>query len=276
MTISAIQHAPQAVPVAPGRETAAGQDVRGDPRAVKRILILGAGFGGVYTAQGLERLFKHHEGVEITLVSRENYFLMTPLLFEAGSGVIEPRHAVNPLRRMFKKVRFVEADIERVDLDSCTVHARHAPTTGGEHPYELHYDQLVLALGGVTNRHLIPGSEHAIGFKTLGDAIFLRNTIIDLFERADVEEDPEERRRLLTLVIIGGGLVGVELTGELTEFIHTLLASYPRIPREFVRLFLIEAGPRILPEMEEDLARFAADTLWKRGVGARGYEGGVA
>ncbi len=250
----------------PERKTRAQPPAPQERRTVQRILILGGGFGGFYTATRLEQIFKHHDGVEITLVSRENYFLMTPLLFEAGSGVIEPRHAVNALRRLFKKVRFVEAEVEHIDTETRTVHARHAPTTGGEHAYELHYDQLVLALGGVTNRKLIPGSENAIGFKTLGDAIFLRNTIIDLFERADVEEDPDVRRRLLTLVIIGGGLVGVELTGELTEFTHTLLRSYPRIPREFVRLFLIETQPRILMEMEEDQAQFAANVLWKRGV----------
>ncbi|HVT79270.1 MAG TPA: FAD-dependent oxidoreductase, partial [Phycisphaerae bacterium] len=217
-------------------------------RRVERIVVLGAGFGGLYTVARLEKLFRHHSGVEITLVSRDNYFLMTPLLFEAGSGVLEPRHAVNPIRRMYKKARFVEGDIERIDFDTRTVYARHSP--GGidsGHPYELPYDQLVLALGGVTNRALIPGAEHAMGFKTLSDAIFLRNTIIDLFERADVEEDPDIRRKLLTIVVIGGGLVGVELMGELTEFIDNLLRSYPRIPREFVRFVLIEAHSRILP-----------------------------
>src|SRR3954471_5646175 len=94
-------------------------------RTVQRILVLGSGFGGLYTVQRLEKLFKHHAGVEITLMSRNNYFLMTPFLFEAGSGVLEPRHAVNPVRRLFKKARFVEAEIERVDLDARRVYGRH-------------------------------------------------------------------------------------------------------------------------------------------------------
>lgn len=236
-------------------------------RKVQRIVVLGAGFGGLYTVSHLEKIFRDHAGVEITLVSRDNYFLMTPLLFEAGSGVLEPRHTVNPIRRMYKKARFVEGDVERIDFDTRVVYARHNPggvDTG--HPYELPYDQLVLALGGITNRALIPGAEHAFGFKTLSDAIFLRNSIIDLFERADVEEDPAVRRKLLTIVVIGGGLVGVELIGELTEFVDNLLRSYPRIPRELVRFILIEAHSRILPEMEEDLAEYAANRLWKRGV----------
>jgi NADH dehydrogenase len=164
---------------------------------------------------------------------------------------------------MFRKVRFVEADIEKVDFAAQRVYARHAPS--GTHLFELPFDHLVLSLGGVTNRKLIPGSETAVGFKTLGDAIYLRNTMIDLFEQADIEEDPALRRKLLTFVIIGGGLVGIELLGELTEFADNLLRNYPRIPCEFVRFFLIEAHDRILPEMEEDLARYAADVLWRRG-----------
>jgi NADH:ubiquinone reductase (H+-translocating) len=233
------------------------------PHTVQRILILGGGFGGFYTARRLQKIFRHHHGVEITLVSRDNYFLMTPLLFEAGSGVLEPRHTVTPVRRLFDKVRFIEADIDRIDFAARTVYARH---NASSHPYELHYDQLVLALGGVTNLSLIPGSENAIGFKTLGDAIFLRNDIIDLFERADVEENADARRRLLTFVVIGGGLVGIELMGELTAFVGNLLRSYPRIPRELVRFVVVEAHPRILPEMDEPLAAYAARRLWRRGV----------
>jgi len=229
----------------------------------KRIVVLGGGFGGIYTAHHLEKEFWNDPRVEVTLVSRNNYFLMTPLLFEAGTGVLEPRHAVNPIRSMFKKARFVEAHVERIDFDARKVFARHSPDN---YLYELDYDQLVLALGGVTNLSLIPGSEHALPFKTLADAIFLRNRIIDLFEQADVEEDTERRRKLLTFVIIGGGLVGVELMGELTEFIESLLRSYPRIPRNVPRFILIQASDRIMPEMEEDLAAFAAKVLQQRGV----------
>jgi NADH dehydrogenase len=232
-------------------------------RHTQRIVILGGGFGGIYTAYHLEKIFRKHASVEITLINRDNYFLMTPLLFEAGSGVLEPRHAVNPIRPMYKKTRFVEADIEHVDLDNKRVIARHPPANK---TYEIDYDHIVFALGGITNRNMIPGSHHAFGFKTLSDAIFIRNRLIDLFEQADVEEDPVRLRKLLTVVIIGGGLVGTELLGELTEFAHNLLRSYPRIPREFLRFFLIEAADRILPEMEKDLADYAADLLWKSGA----------
>jgi NADH dehydrogenase len=233
------------------------------PSGVHRIVVAGGGFGGFYTSYHLEKSFKNHPDTEITLISENNYFLMTPLLFEAGSGVLEPRHAVNPLRTMLKKARFVEARIEAIDFDQRKVFATHFPDN---YRYELQYDQLILALGGVTNRKMIPGSEHAIGFKTLADAIFLRNRIIDLFEQADVETDEARRRKLLTLVLIGGGLVGVELLGELTDFVENLLRSYPRIPKHLPRFVLIEAAERVLPEMEESLANYAANVLKKRGV----------
>ena len=186
------------------------------------ILILGGGFGGVYTALHLERLLRKQpkeRPVRVTLVSRDNYFLMTPLLFEAGSGVLEPRHSVNPIRPLLKSTRFVEGEVERVDLDRRVVTARHE---SGFEPFELSFDHLVLALGGITNRAIIPGSELAIPFKTLADGIFLRNHVIDLFERAEIEPDEAKRRQLLTFVVIGAGLVGVELMGELTEFVPTL------------------------------------------------------
>lgn len=228
-----------------------------------RILVLGGGFGGIYTAWHLERLTRQDPSIEITLVSRDNYFLMTPLLFEAGSGVLEPRHAVNPIRPLYEKTRFVEADIEGIDFDRQVVSGRHAPDG---HPYELPYDHLVIALGGVTNRKIIPGSDHALAFKTLADAIFVRNRIIDLFEQADVETDPQRRAELLNIVVIGAGLVGVELVGELTEFVDNLLRSYPRIRRQEVQFHLVEASDKVLPEMDRDLAQYAADTLRERGV----------
>src|SRR6187551_187737 len=157
-----------------------------DSGTVHRIVIVGGGFGGVYTAVNLARQWRRRGGVEITLVSRDNFFLMTPFLFEAGSGVLDPRHAVTPVRRMLDRTRFVEAEVESVDFARKVVVARHAPDT---EPIEIAYDQLVLALGGVTNTQIIPGSEHAKTFKTLADAIYFRNYVIDQFEHADAEGD---------------------------------------------------------------------------------------
>src|SRR5690349_18680912 len=177
-----------------------------DKNGKKRIVILGGGFGGVYTARHLEDLMGGRDDVEVVLISRNNYFLMTPLLFEAGSGVLEPRHAVSPIRLLLDRARFVQAEVTGVDLDRRAVRAR--PRAGGEpEEYDIGYDHLVLALGGVVNTTLVPGSEHARTFKTLADAIELRNHLIQVLEQADVERDAARKRALLTFVVVGGGLV---------------------------------------------------------------------
>jgi NADH dehydrogenase len=233
---------------------------RSEPQPKTRIVIAGGGFGGLWTASHLERLLGRRGDIEIVVVCRDNYFLMTPLLFEACSGVLDVRHCSLPVREFLRQVRFVEATILGIDLERRIVHATAAE--GGT--YEVPYDQLVLALGGITNQNLIPGSEHAFTFKTLADGMVLRNHFIERFERADVESDPERKRRLLTFVVIGGGLVGVELFGELTAFADEIVRFYPGIDRDQVRFFLFERGPRILPEIEAKLAAYAARVLGRR------------
>ncbi|HWE01290.1 MAG TPA: NAD(P)/FAD-dependent oxidoreductase [Tepidisphaeraceae bacterium] len=230
-----------------------------------RIVILGGGFGGAFSARHLEALSKDDPGLHITLISRNNYFLMTPLLFEAGSGILEPRHVVNPLRPLFKKTRFVEAEISAVDLDRRIVSV--IPVDGEVD--EIPYDHLVLALGGITNTTLIPGSEHAIRFKTLGDAILLRNRVIQLFERADVEKDPAKKQAQLTFVLVGAGLVNIELCGELTPFLSNLQKLYPRISIGDIHIEMIEGEPVIAREFDESLREYIAGILQSRGVHIR-------
>jgi NADH dehydrogenase len=134
----------------------------------------------------------------------------------------------------------------------------------------LGYDQLVLALGAKTNRVMIPGSEHAFTFKTLADALLLRNHIIDCFERADAEPDLESKRRALTFVIIGAGLVGVELFGELTAFVDGIVPLYKHVRRDQVRFVLLQAGDRIMPEIDHDLADYGVRLLsGRRGAASR-------
>jgi NADH dehydrogenase len=231
----------------------------------KRVVILGSGFGGVYTALGLEQDRDGSPPMRVTLVSRNNYFLMTPLLFEAGSGVLEPRHAVNPLRPLFRKTRFIEAEITGIDFDCRVVTVTPADSV----PYIIRYDHLVLALGGVTATDLIPGSSNALTFKTLADAIYLRNHVIQCFERADVERNPQRKAALLTMVIVGGGLVAVELAGELNEFVANLAKLYPRVDAKAVRLEMIEARAHIAPEFDDELRDYAARTLTRRGIRIR-------
>jgi NADH dehydrogenase len=232
--------------------------------ARQRIVVLGGGFGGVYTALRLERILRDDEA-DIKLISRDNYFLMTPLLFEAGSGILEPRHSVNPIRTMLKRAMLVQGEIEGIDLDTRRISLR---IEGGDQQ-TIEYDQLVLALGGVTNTSLIPGSDTALTFKTLGDAIFLRNHMIQRFERADVEHNPEAKRKALTFVFVGAGFVGVELVGEMTVFLPNVARLYRNIRREELRYELIEAGPRVAPEFEESMSRHIEKVLKGRGVNIR-------
>jgi NADH dehydrogenase len=225
----------------------------------KRIVILGGGFGGVYTARHLEKRLKHRSDVEIVLISRDNFLLMTPLLFEVCSGTLDVRHCSFPIRAFLRTTRFGEATVQGIDLERQVVYLA-GPGQSGELPY----DQLVLALGSMTNCVMIPGSEHAFTFKTLADGLLLRNHIIERFEEADVEPDPERKRKLLTFVIIGGGLVGVELFGELTAFVDGMVALYKHVNRNDIHFVLLQGADRILPEIDAKLAEYAARLLGKR------------
>ena len=227
-----------------------------------RIVVLGGGFGGVAAVRHLERVLRRRTDVEITLVSRENFFMLTPLLFEACSGRLELRHCAQPIRAALQRARFIEATVESVDPERQLVRAV-APEGGA---YGLAYDHLVVALGASTNDGLIPGSSNALTFKTMADALVLRNHLIGCFERADAAADAAERRGCLTVVVIGGGLVGIELVGELTAFVDDVLRYYPRIRRDEVCFRLFEAGPRVLPEIDAALGATAARVLERRGV----------
>src|SRR6516165_2499079 len=224
-----------------------------------RIVILGGGFGGAYTAQHLEALCKDRSDVELVLVSRDNFLLMTPLLFEVCSGTLDANGCSVPIRAFLRTTRFVEATVQAIDLERRVVHL-----AAEEEKHDLGYDQLVLALGAMTNRVMIRGSEHAFMFKTLADAFLLRNHMIERFERADVEPDPRRKRRMLTFVIIGGGLVGVELFGELTAFVDEIVPLYRHVSRDLTRFLLLQAGDRIMPEIDTELADYGARVLGGR------------
>jgi NADH dehydrogenase len=192
-------------------------------------------------------------------VSRDNFLLMTPLLFEVCTGTLDVRHCSLPIRAFLRTTRFVEATVQGIDLDRRVVRLAASGESG-----ELAYDQLVLALGAMTNVVMIPGSQDPFTFKNLADALLLRNHIIERFERADVEADPQRKRRLLTFVIIGGGLVGVELFGELTAFVDGIMPLYSHVNRDEIRFLLLQGSDRIMPEINPALAAYGARVLAKR------------
>lgn len=232
----------------------------------RRVIILGGGFGGIYTALGLERDLRREDRTEVTLINAENFFLFTPMLCEVASSSIDTNHAINPIRRMFTHTRFVEGEAIGLDLEGRTVLVRHP----GGREYSYPYDHLVLALGARTGFFGMKDVEEvALTAKTLGDALHLRNHAIEMLEVAAVERDPAVRAEVLTFVVAGGGMTGVEMAGELNDLVRGAAESYPGISQRDLRVILVEAMPRLMPEFDEKLAAFALQRLRASGVEVR-------
>ena len=235
-----------------------------------RILILGGGFGGVYTALTLEKLLKaeiRRGDVELGLVNRENSMVFQPMLPEVISGSIGVLDVITPIRRLCPNTNVYTRTIESIDL----AHRSVQSTAGfGSRQHHLHFDHLVIALGNVTSFAGQPGlAEYALPFKYLGDALVLRNRLIHTLEEADIEQDPVVRRALLTFVVAGGGFSGVEAVAELNDFVRAAARSFRNLRPEEIRVVLLHAGGLILPELPRSLAEFAQRLLIKRGVEIR-------
>jgi len=234
-------------------------------RSRKRVVILGGGFGGVYTAQYLEKALGRRDDFEIVLVNKENYFVFQPMLPEVISGSIGITDTVSPIRRLLPRTNVHVRDIESIDLNNKTI-----TTSPGfrPHPHVIEYDYLVLALGNVTDFRGLRGlPEHALPFKNLADALHLRNHLIRALEEAAIEtDDMELRRQLLTFVVAGGGFSGVEVAAELNDFVRDVARNYRGIDPAEIRVVLVHSQDRILPEVSEKLALFAQKILIKRGV----------
>ena len=243
----------------------APQPATAEPK--KRILILGGGFAGMTTAERLERELQQDPSVAISLVSETNALLFTPMLAEVAGSSLEPSHISTPLRTTLHRTEFVRGCVTSVDLVNKRV-ALEAGMGGNEScRSELAYDHLVFALGAVSNYlGLTNVQKLAFDFKSLIDAIRIRNHVIEMFERADRESDPAARMALLTFVIAGGGFAGVELAGSLNDFSRGILVDYPNLGREEVRVVLVHARDRILPELSESLGRYAQSRMEARGV----------
>ena len=228
-----------------------------------RIVVLGGGFGGVEAARQLERRLRRRKDVDVTLVSRDNFFLFTPMLHEVAASDVDITHIVSPLRALLHSTNIVVGDVQAIDLERRVVRVVHGDDA---HSHELQYDQLLMTLGSTTNFYGLPGLErHAVTMKTLGDAIHLRNRVIDALEQASTECETGAAG-LLTVVVAGGGFAGVETIAAVNDFMREALAFYPRLRQSDLRLLLVHAGPHILPELGEDLGVYAARKLIDRGI----------
>jgi NADH dehydrogenase len=229
------------------------------------VVIAGGGFGGAAAARELERTMPRQSS-RLVLVNETNFALYTPFLPEAAAGTLEPRHVVTPLRDILDRTYLRLGSIVGHDPQAKTVEllAKY-----GERE-TLPYDQLLLALGSVSRVLPVPGlAEHAVGFKSLADAIYLRNHVVETLEEANATEDPARRDRLLTYVFVGGGYAGLEALAELQDFAADAIASYPSARLHGMRWVLVEASDRVLPEIDPQLADYALRELRGRGIDIR-------
>jgi NADH dehydrogenase len=228
-----------------------------------RVLILGAGFAGSYVAR---LLGKRAPEIQVTLVDPRNYMLYTPLLPEAASGTVEPRHAVVPVRVMCPRARLLLGRATAVDLATRTVTVQ--PAEGN--PFQEQFDTLVVALGAIARTAPVPGLvEHAVGFKTIAEAIHLRNHVLQQLELASTIADPEERRRRLTFVFVGGGYAGVEAMAELEDLVRDASRHYPSLRGVPRRWIMADAADHVLNDLRGRLGEYAADQLVQRGFDLR-------
>ena len=229
------------------------------------VVIAGGGFGGLYAARRLERVVPR-QSARVTLITDSNFMLYTPLLPGAAAGTLEPRHVVVPLR---EELDCTDIRLARVTgADPAVNEIRYEYLDGREGA--VRYDQLVVALGSISRVLPVPGlAEHGLGFKTLADAIALRNRALLNLEVAESLDDPEERRQWLTFTFVGAGYAGLEGIAELQDYIADVIQRYPRCRLDGTRWILVEATERVMPEIDPGLAEFAAAELRRRGIEIR-------
>ena len=232
---------------------------RADP---KRILVVGGGYVGMYTALGLQRKLRKGEAL-VTVVDPQPNMTYQPFLPEAAAGSVEPRHVVVPLRRVLRRCHVLAGRVASID------HAHRVATVenGAGHVEEIGYDVLVLAPGSVARTLPIPGlAEQGISFKTIGEAIYLRNYVLSRLDAADATSDRELRRRLLTFLVIGGGYAGIEALAELEDMARYATRYYDGIEPRDLRWVLVEASNRIMPEVSPTMGVYTAQRLIERGI----------
>ena len=248
-------------------------DLEYERGAAREILIVGGGFGGLYAALELEKLLKRelkNGQVRVTLISRDNFFLFTPMLHEIAASDLDASHIVNPLHKLLQRTDFFCGEVESVDLENRRVTVRHGVPSAGTHTHALTYDDLVLAPGSVAGFHDVPGvEENALTMRTLGDAVKLRSRLIETLETANADCFAQMRVPLLTIVVAGGGFSGVETAGAINDFLRAAVKHYRHLKNETVRVVLVHSGERVLPELGEKLGHYATEKLQQQGVEVR-------
>ncbi|NKY99867.1 NAD(P)/FAD-dependent oxidoreductase [Nocardiopsis alborubida] len=237
----------------------------GDDAEIPHILIVGGGYLGMYTARRLEKKLGAGEA-RITVIDPNSYMTYQPFLPETAAGSISPRHVVVPLRKVFKRVRVLGGRVVRIDHADRTV--RYEPNVGEAET--LAYDYLVMAAGAVSRTLPIPGlAEWGIGIKTVEEAAFLRNHVLDQLSIADSTDDEAIRRKALNFVFVGGGFAGAEAIAELEDMVRDAVRHHPSIGLEDVQFYLIEAADKILPEVGPEVGSKALNQLRRRGIDVR-------
>jgi NADH dehydrogenase len=230
----------------------------------KHVLILGGGFAGIYAAIELEKIRARRRDLEVTIVTRDNYFVFTPMLAEVAAGELELSTIINPLRRLLKRVKSFVGMIEAIDLKARRVTVSHA---FDGHTHELLYDQLILALGTGTNYFNLPGIEDScFTIKTLSDAVAIRNQLITHLEEANAECAAVQRHPMLTFAVAGGGFAGVETIGGINDFVREAIRFYPNLRPDHLSFILVTPDQVILPELTRKLGIYAQRKLAMRGV----------
>jgi len=232
----------------------------------QRVVILGGGFAGVYAAKYLCQQLRRsgRSDVEVALVNRENYLVFQPFLPEIIAGALDTLHTISPIRRIAPDAALYLRAVEEIDLTNQVVRLKPGYL---RRPLELPFDHLVIALGTRLAAGMVTGlQEHALPFKYLGDALRLRHHLVHVLEEAAITSDPDERERLLSFVVAGGGFSGVECIAEMHDFLHHAVKAYPSIDRQELQIVLLQSGDSILQEMKPKLARFAHRELESRGI----------
>ena len=244
-----------------------------------KVVIVGGGFAGLYAAKYLNKRLARRSDIEVTLISRENFILFTPMLHEVAAGDLSPSDIINPLRRILRHVNVVQAEVDQIDLTTRKVRCRAGIR---DLELEFEFDHLLLTIGSETNFFDLQGvRDWAVTMKSLSDAALLRNRMVALLEEASLERDEATRRELLTFVTAGGGFAGVETTGAVNDFVRETVKFYPALREETVQVVVVHPGKFLLPELGEELGRYTEKKLAQRKVeiikGARvaAYDGSV-